>query len=290
MVVLADSVLGDEYLPDGIRCERLRDGGESFQACCVIESGASLLMANSLQGSGYKSSLMTLAKDVMQGTDPRFRKYFQGDPKVNVIVMNLRGSVTDCRKEEQYPGVVADRKRSPLITRREVEWSMLDFEDVLQQRKNRRRFADLEKCRLRHKSGMYHQDRIHLKRKIRMPVCREIMKAMRRAAIARYGPSISDGILLFIWTGGNCEGSTYNSLDQTGKAWRRAELLACTELCALHGHRASAFHKKMKELCKWRRGSHRRFLKMPIRTIAKIPKRKRSAHMTRKNLYTSKVM
>jgi len=135
----------------------------------------------------------------------------------------------------------------------------------------RMRFPDLERCRFRHKPSLYGKDRFHVKRHVRKPACRDLVKAIRRTAISRYGKS---KILLVILAGGNVEGNTYDRLDCFGKAWRKAEVIASTELCALHGHPASAFSSKMEDLCSLRRGSHRRLLRMPIRTTAKPKLRK----------------
>mmetsp|Transcript_88425 Transcript_88425/g.249169 ORF Transcript_88425/g.249169 Transcript_88425/m.249169 type:complete len:289 (-) Transcript_88425:272-1138(-) len=282
-VVLVDSLMADEYAPDGVRYERWRDAGESFQVCSIIQSGASLMMPGALRGELYHNSILSLAKRVLSGSDKKLQRFVKHDPAVNVIAFNCAGMINDCRKGEQYPQVVEDRRRSPLIVKHETEYTMLDFEDVVQQRKDRKRFADLERCRFRHKPGLYGKDRFHVKRKVRKPACRELVKAIRRTAISRYGKS---KILLVILAGGNVEGATYSHLDCFGKAWRRAEVLASTELCALHGHPASAFSSKMEELCSFRRGNHRRLLKMPIRTIAKpvLRKVRRKGHRNMKKV------
>lgn len=270
-VVLVDSLMADEHAPDGVRYERWRDGGESFKVCSIIQSGAALMMPGSLRGDLYHNSILSLAKRVMSGNDKKLQKYFEGDPEVNVIAFSCAWMINDCRKGEQYPQVVEDRRRSPLIAKHTTEYTMVDFEDVVQQRKNRARFPDLERCRFRHKPSLYGKDRYHVKSHVRKPACRDLVKAIRRTAIARYGKS---KVLLVILAGGNVEGNTYDRLDCFGKAWRKAEVLASTELCALHGHPASAFSSKMEDLCKLRRGNHGRLLKMPIRTIAKRKSRK----------------
>lgn len=268
MLVLCDSLMADEYLPDGVRYERLRDAGESYQVCSIIESGASLMMPKSLCGEDYRASTLSLAKDIMEGKDKRLAKYFEGDPEVKVIAFNCARMISDCREEEQYPQVVLDRMRSPLIARHQTDYTMVDFEDVVQQRADWTKFPDLERCRFRHKPGLYGKDRIHIKRKVRTQATRELLKALRRTAMARYGQSLNDGaILLVILSGGNVEGTTFSTLDRDGKAWRRAEMLASTELCALNGHPASAFQEKIEELCKLRRGNHSRLLKMPIKAV-----------------------
>lgn len=279
-IVLVDSLMADEYAPDGVRYENWRDGGESFKVCSIIQSGAALMMPGSLQGELYHNSILSLAKGIMAGKDKKLQKYFEGDPEVNVIAFSCAGMINDCRKGEQYPQVVEDRGRSPLIVKHTTEYTMVDFEDVVQQRKNRTRFPDLELCRFRYAPSLYGKDRYHVKRRVRKPACRDLVKAIRRTAISRFGKS---KILLVILAGGNVEGNTYDRLDCFGKAWRKAEVLASTELCALHGHPASAFSSKMEDLCSLRRGNHGRLLKMPIRTIAK-PKwtgSRRKAHKKR---------
>lgn len=271
MIVLADSVMADQHLPDGVRYARLRDGSESFQVCSIIESGAGLMMPCDGSHEGYRSSILSLADGVLQGKHEKLKKFFEGDPKVNVITFNCARATNLCRKGEQYRQVVQDRQRSPLIALHETEYTMVDFEDVVQQRKNRARFAELERCRFRHKRGLFNNraDPVHIKPKVRKTACRELMKAFRRTAVARYGQSKDGEILLVIMAGGNAEGTTYSRLDRLGKAWRRAEVLASTELCALHGHTISAFRSKVKEMCNWRRGNHSRLLRKPIKVVAK---------------------
>lgn len=227
------------------------------------------MMPNSLKGESYRNSMLSLARNVLKGTDKRLEKYFEGDPKVNVIAHSLKRMINDCRKEELYPEVVADRERAPLIAARETEWTMVDFEDVVMQNKSRRRFPELERCRFRHKAGLYGVDRYHVKRKVRKQACRELLKAIRRTAISKYGESTDESILLVIYAGGNCEGNTYDRLDSCGKAYRKAEILASTELCALHGHPVSKFHSKIKQLCRWRRGNHMHLLRKSLKVVAK---------------------
>jgi hypothetical protein len=263
--------MADEHLPDGVRFARLRDGGDSFQVCTIIESGAGLMMPFNGSHEGYRSSILTLADEVLQGNKPELKKFFEADPKVNVMAFNCARATNQCREKEQYPQVVQDRQRSPLLATHTTEYTMVDFEDVVQQRKNRRRFEELERCRFRHKRSLFHNrtDPVHIRAKVRKPACRELLKAFRRTSIARYGQPQDGEITLVIMAGGNAEGTTYSRLDRFGKAWRRAEVLASTELCALHGHPVSAFRSKVNELRSCRRGNHSRLLRKPIRIVAK---------------------
>jgi len=109
---------------------------------------------------------------------------------------------------------------------------------------------------------------VHFRPDIKKNAQTELLKAIRRTAISRHGSSFKDGgVLLVLAAGWNVEGEKLSSLDRFGKAWRRAELLAAAELCALDGRPASAFQRKTRELCMWRRGSHGRLLKRSIQSV-----------------------
>ena len=59
-------------------------------------------------------------------------------------------------------------------------------------------------------------------------------------------------------------------LDSDGHAWRKAELVALAELCALDGHPASTFRVKFKQLLRRLQGEHTAFLLQPISDICAI--------------------
>ena len=58
----------------------------------------------------------------------------------------------------------------------------------------------------------------------------------------------SKSILLVLAAGWNTEEGQYDCLDSDGHCWRKTELVALADLCALNGHPFSCFHAKFEKL------------------------------------------
>jgi len=219
-------------------------------------------------------SAIAMAVHAMEGRNKEIHQKLAPDPVVRVILLKAAGSTATCREfGEQFPELVAGRKRSRLMSRLETPWSICDLEDVVQQRPQKRKFSGLEACKLRLKDGFYDkEDTLHFRDDVAKQAEDELLKSIRRTAYLRYGDGFKNGeILLVLAAGWNVTGHNYSSLDSDGKAFLRAELVAAAELCALNGHRVSAFRDKMHELLRRSRGSHKWFLR---RSVHKIRPRK----------------
>eukprot|EP00930_Biecheleria_cincta_P012468 TRINITY_DN11629_c0_g1_i1.p1 TRINITY_DN11629_c0_g1~~TRINITY_DN11629_c0_g1_i1.p1 ORF type:complete len:258 (+),score=32.09 TRINITY_DN11629_c0_g1_i1:604-1377(+) len=129
-------------------------------------------------------------------------------------------------------------------------------------------------------------DYYHLRRDVGKRAVAEIIKAVRRTAIRRNGQQYKDhGIVLVLAAGWNVDNYTYCTLDRTGKAWLRAEIVASAELCSLDGHPVSAFMKKLRELVDRTRRNHYGFLRQSIGSImADRPSDQLQQGMMRKRL------
>jgi len=215
-------------------------------------------------------SALAMAAQALEGRNKEIRQKLAPNPVVRVMLLKAAGSTAACREfGEQYPQLVAGRKRSRLMSQLETPWSICDLEDVVQQRPRKRKFFEVEACKMRVKDGLYgKEDELHFRHEVAKQAEDEILKAIRRTACERYGDSIRNGeIVLVLAAGWNVNGHNYSSLDSVGKAFLRAELVAQAELCALNGHRVSAFRDKMHELLRRNRGSHRWFLRKSVHKI-----------------------
>jgi len=184
--------------------------------------------------------------------EPALRSHLVGDPTVRIIVLNAEMSTAKCRSaREQYHRIVKDRQLCPLIKSLETPWTICDLEDVVQDRAGRRRWPELEVIRLRDKRGIYGEpgDDLHFRRDIARAAGDELIKAVWRTARCRHSPDFGDGdVLLVLAAGWNANGAYYNALDENGHAWRKAELVALAELCALNGHLMSTIRARMQDL------------------------------------------
>jgi len=196
------------------------------------------------------------------------------NPTVRIVVVNAQRSTTKCRLREQYPGTIRDRRASSLVTSLETPWTICDLEDVVQQRADRAKFDELEPCKLRHVRGIYGQpgDDLHFRKDLAIAAGDELIKACRRTAIARYGSNLGDcDVLLVLAAGWNADGTHHTALDENGQAWRKAEIIAIAELCALNGHPMTAFREKFRDLLLRSREEHAQFVIQPIAEIQALP-------------------
>lgn len=271
MLVLSDSLLS-AHKRLGMRLRSLQDGSASFRICHCVASGCSLMTP----WDGRKKipqSAIGIAAHVLEGKHREIQRLLAGDPAVRVVLVNSAGSVARCRQfGEEYPRFVAGRKRSRLMRRLETPWTICDLEDVVQQRPRKKRFAEVEACSLRINDGFYGDvDDEHFRPEVAKQAENEVLKAIRRTALARYGDCLEKGeIIIVIAAGWNVGDASYSSLDCDGKALLRAELVANAELCALNGHPISAFRDKMQELVRRNRGSHQSFLRQSILKIGPV--------------------
>ncbi|CAE7783569.1 PAT23, partial [Symbiodinium pilosum] len=181
-------------------------------------------------------------------------------------------STAKCRSHgEQFPRISRDRLRSKLVKQFETPWTICDLEDVITGRPGRA--TDLEACKLRNSRGIYGQrgDDLHFRTDIAVAAGDELLKAARRTALRKYPGMEADGsVLLVLAAGWNADHTTFDCLDSDGHAWRKAELVALAELCALDGHPASTFRVKFKQLLRRLQGEHTAFLLQPISDICAI--------------------
>jgi len=244
--------------------------------CHCVASGCSLMKPWDGRKKKSPQSAIAMAVHAMESRNREVHQKLAPDPVVRVILLKAAYSTAACREfGEQYPKLVAGRRRSRLMSRLETPWSICDLEDVVQQRPRKRKFSDVEACKFRLKDGFYgKEDDLHFRHDVAKQAEDEILKAIRRTAYVRYGDSLKKGeILLVLAAGWNVTGHNYSSLDSVGKAFLRAELVAAAELCSLNGHRVSAFRDKMHELLLRNRGSHKWFLR---KSVHKIRPQKRS--------------
>eukprot|EP00930_Biecheleria_cincta_P073102 TRINITY_DN60423_c0_g1_i1.p1 TRINITY_DN60423_c0_g1~~TRINITY_DN60423_c0_g1_i1.p1 ORF type:complete len:250 (-),score=47.85 TRINITY_DN60423_c0_g1_i1:51-767(-) len=78
-------------------------------------------------------------------------------------------------------------------------------------------------------------------------------------------------MLLVLAAGWNSNSYSYATLDHEGTAWRKAEVIALAELCALNGHPFSVVHRKIIELQSRANGSHLYFLQRGVTEVHAIP-------------------
>jgi len=266
IMVLSDKLFS-AYKGWGVHLRSLRDGHKNVQVCQCVASGSSLMMPLDGRIKKTPQSAIALAAHALDGKKKKMQQRLAHDPVVRVMLLKAARSTASCREYgEQYPGLVAGRRRSQLMSRLETPWSICDLEDVVQQRPRKRRFSDVEACKMRCKDGFYgEEDDMHFRNDVAKQAEDEILKAIRRTASVRYGDSLKKGeILLVLATGWNVTEYSYSSLDSAGKAFLRAELVAAAELCALNGHRVSAFRDKLHELLRRNRGSHKGFLRKSL--------------------------
>lgn len=272
LMALTDSSLSSQT-KFGTELRRVKDGKNTFDACLCVAYGCSLMLPYDGRVRRPMSAI-SIALDALESSNPVIRKRVAGDPPVRVIVLNAKGCISTCRSRgEEFPGLVAARRRSPLVSRFETPWTVCDLEDVILQRQRRQKFAALEACTMRESRELFGEiDTYHLRPEIAKDAENEILKAVRRTAVARFGDSLNDGgIVMLISAGWNVDKSAFVSLDRCGKAWLRAETVATAELCALDGHPVSAFREKLRELVQRRYGNHRSFIKQAIPSIVPLP-------------------
>lgn len=279
VIVLSDSLFSGRK-GWGVHLQRIWDRRDSFNTCLCVASGCSLMKW--WDAKKCPDSAVSMAARAL-GENPLLKRRLKGNPTVRIVVLNARGSIAVCRESEEFPRTVRARKSIPVINKLQTPWTVCDLEDVVQQRPNRKRFAELEECALRDRLGFYNDwDTYHLRASIAKEGQDELIKAVRRTALKKYGDGLRNEVLLVIAAGWNMEEEKYNSLDQTGKAWLRAELVAAAELCALDGHPLSTVRSKLAELTRRRHGNHRSFFRQSIRSIRAVPLRRRwSNDMTR---------
>jgi len=269
MIVMSDSLFSGRK-GWGVHLQRIRDGCDSFHACLCVASGCSLMRW--WDGNKCPDSAISMAARAIK-RNPVLRRRLRHDPVVRIVVLNAARSIAQCREiGEQYPRLVAARKRVPLVDKLQTPWTVCDLEDVVQQRSHRRHFADLEACKLRDRQGLYDdKDPCHLRAAIAKRGQDELLKAIRRSAFHRHRRAADDDLLLVIAAGWNVADETFSYLDKQGKAWFRAEMSATAELCALDGHRLSMIQSKLENLATRRRGKHTGFLKQSLRSMKKLP-------------------
>lgn len=272
VLALSDSLLS-AHSSFGLHQLQLQDEGDRFHVCLCVASGCSLMLPWDCRASNPMSAI-SIAVRTLESSNPSIDRHLADNPRVRVVVLNSRSSISLCREtgEEEFPHLVQHRRRSPLVSGFETPWTICDLEDVITQREGRERFDELEICKLRNKKGIFSKtDYYHLRRDVGKKAVAEIIKAARRTVLTRHGGN-SDGskgndIILILAAGWNADDRTYAKLDSFGKAWLRADIVASAELCALDGHPISAFMKKMRELAGRMRGTHQSFLRQSIGSI-----------------------
>lgn len=267
-VVLCDSLLC-AHKSRGVAMHSLQDGHETLQACLCIASGGSLIMGG---GRSCADSALGLASNAFK-TNSRIRRLLADDPQVCIIVLNAARSTAKCRGREQFPYVVQERHMCPLVKQFETRWTICDLEDVVQQRPDRTRWPELERCQLRSSAGIYGQkgDDLHFRKDVAVAAGDELVKALRRTALSRYGADLLErGLLLVLAAGWNTNNSCFSALSSTGHAWRKAELVATAELCALSGHPVSAVLAKVDDLVRRSGGDHAEFLLQRVASLQAI--------------------
>lgn len=284
MLVLSDSLLS-AHKGWGVHLRMMRDGPDRFLTCQCVASGCSLMQ---VWDGRLKCpvSAISMASNVLEGKSKKheLRTILADDPLVRVVLVKAAMSISDCRDGEQFPNLVAARKESRLMSRLETPWTICDLEDVVQGRPHIKQIPEIEACKLRNKKGLYSdEDPNHFHAEVAKKAEDELLRAVRRTGLARYGDALKNEILLVIATGWNNDGESYYSLDANGKAWLRAELVATAELCALNGHPLSVFRAKIAALANRRKGSHSYFMRRSIRSIKVVKPPKRNP-LTRQTL------
>ena len=206
-------------------------------------------------------------------TEPLVQESLMKNPVVRVLVIQAARSTAKCRSHgEQFPRITRDREHSKLVKDLETPWTICDLEDVIMSRPHRTH-PELEACKLRNPMGIYGQrgDDLHFRKDIAVAAGDELLKAARRTALRKYPDMEEDGsVLLVLAAGWNADHATFDCLDSDGHAWRKAEIVALAELCALNGHPASVFRAKFKELLRRLQGEHTAFLLQPVAGIQAI--------------------
>lgn len=276
-MVLSDSLFSNmsDKLPSahfcGTKLHHLDVEGRKLHACMCVASGAALIMP--WEGRRFSTCAIGKAVRSLRGGEPTLRRQVLADPVVRIVVISGRRSTTTCRgKNERFPKIIKDRKESLVIQDVETPWTVCDFEDVVKQRRGRRVFKELESSKLRHPDGLYGEpgDEYHFRSDIGYQTGEELIKCAQRTGLARYGNELAHGhgMLLIIAAGWNTETESFSRPNKNGDAWRKAELVALAELCALDGQPLSEMLRKMRELL--RRAalpSHRSFCNQPIKDI-----------------------
>eukprot|EP00747_Dinoflagellata_sp_TGD_P042700 gnl/TRDRNA2_/TRDRNA2_142240_c0_seq2.p1 gnl/TRDRNA2_/TRDRNA2_142240_c0~~gnl/TRDRNA2_/TRDRNA2_142240_c0_seq2.p1 ORF type:complete len:403 (+),score=56.13 gnl/TRDRNA2_/TRDRNA2_142240_c0_seq2:154-1362(+) len=269
-MVLCDSLLR-AHKGFGVKPHVLKVNDRLLQTCLCVASGGSLIMGSS--STGRSDSAIELALRALSGGERGAHRLLATDPTVRVVVIRAEKSTTKCRNgNEQFPQVVKDRSNSRLVKSFETPWTICDLEDVVQQRPERYQWPETEACEMRHFAGIYDQpgDDLHFRNDVALEAGDELLRAGLRTASMWY-PDLDRGcVLLMLAAGWNVEHATYNKLDKKGHAWRKAELTALAELCALDGHRLSIIESKMRELLRRANGSHSHFLEVHVESIVPI--------------------
>ena len=207
-------------------------------------------------------------------SEPLVQERMLNDPAVRVCVIQAAMSTAKCRSHgEQFPRITRDRLQSKIVKDLETPWTICDLEDVIMGRLQRSQAPDLEGCKLRNPLGIYGQrgDDLHFRKDVAVAAGDELLKAVRRTALRWYPGMEADGsVLLVLAAGWNADNATVDCLDSGGHAWRKAELIALAELCALNGHPASVFRAKFKELLRRLQGEHVAFLLQPAADVRPI--------------------
>lgn len=275
-MVLSDSLfanLSDE-LPaahySGTKLHHLAVAGRKLHTCMCVASGAALIMP--WEGRRFSGCAIGKAVRALNGGEPTVRRQLLADPVVRIVAISGRRCTTACRgKNERFPKIIQDRKQSMHVKRVETPWTICDFEDVVMQRRGRRVFDELERSKLRHPAGLYGEpgDEYHFRSDIGYRTGEELVKAAQRTGLARYGSELvhGHGMLLVIAAGWNTETESFCRPNKNGDAWRKAELVALTELCAMSGQPLSAVLRKMHDLLRRGKADHRSFCKQSIGDI-----------------------
>lgn len=187
VLALSDSLLS-AHSSFGMHQLQLQDEGDRFHVCLCVASGCSLMLPWDCRASNPMSAI-SIAVRTLESSNPSIDRYLADNPRVRVVVLNSRSSISLCRKtgEEEFPHLVQHRRRSPLVSGFETPWTICDLEDVITQREGRERFDELELCKLRNKKGIFSKtDYYHLRRDIGKKAVAEIIKAARRTVLTRH--------------------------------------------------------------------------------------------------------
>lgn len=274
-MVLSDSLFSfkhSETRPK-FRMHDVQVKGRQLRSCLCVANWASFLMPR--EGRRVAHTAIGLAVKALSGGEPEARRQLRADPVVRVVVVPAERSIATCRKGERFPRIVQDRLQSQLVQDSQVPWTILDLEDHIMQRQGRRKFKELEDCRLRDPNGIYDpKDQMHFRRDVAYAAGDELLSAIQRTALARYGRARlapGRGMVLVLAAGWNTEKTSFSQLDSNGEAWRKADLVALAELCALNGQRLSVFFQKMQELLQRGKADHSWFVKQQIQDIGSLP-------------------
>ena len=92
-------------------------------------------------------------------------------------------------------------------------------------------------------------DELHFRKDVAVQAGDELLKALAREARLRY-PDLEPQkeVLLVLAAGWNVEEAQFDCLDEDGHSWRKTELCALAELCAMNGLSFSNYHAKFEQL------------------------------------------